>query len=127
MSMAQFRTRERANQPARVFLIDPATGNTTEDWLDIRSSLSDAFRQAKDRCMQDAAELTAEQDETRRREGVAEIKRRMYVALLAGWSFDEPFSEDAAYEFLREAPQVEDVITAVADSRERFFGDSSVT
>ena len=119
--MAKYQIRSRANTPSRVFLLDPETNEKTEDWLDIVSSLSDAFRLAKDAAMQEAGAMSAERDDAKRKDAIDQVKRQMQAALVAGWSFDKPCTPEAVAAFLLEAPQVAMMVVSVADDNARFF------
>lgn len=120
----RYKTRERAQKPSRVMLIDPATGKETEDWLEIRSSLSDEFLDARDSTMQEVQSLT-EPNPDKRKAAVKELQLKMKAALVAAWSFDEPFNERNVIEFLREAPQLQQMVLTVADDSARFFAKPS--
>lgn len=122
--MDKYKIRKQANVPSRVFLQDPATGAVTADYLDIRSSLSDEFTRAREEVMQRIQTLN-EPNPDKRKVAVAELQLDLKVALVAGWGFSEDFSEDAVREFLREAPQLQAMVTSVADDSARFFGTPS--
>lgn len=119
--MAKYQIRSRANTPQRIYLLDPATGEQTEDWLDIVSSLSDAFRSARDTAMQEAGAMSAERDDDKRKDGIESAKRTMQASLVTAWSFDKPCTPENVAEFLREAPQVAALVIRVADDNARFF------
>jgi hypothetical protein len=121
----RYKTRARANEGIRVQLIDPSTGKVGEDWIEVVSSLSDAFRDARDKALQDAGETAAMGDEVKRKEAMAEVKARMHASLVKAWSFEEACTPDSVREFLREAPQVSDAVTVAADDHRRFFGNGS--
>ena len=123
-NMERYKIHGQAQKPIRVHLHDPATGKQTEDWLDIRSSLSDAFSMARDETMQAVQEIV-EPNKDKRRALVAELQLGLKVALVAGWSFDEPFTEGNVRDWLREAPQVQQMIMSVADDSSAFFGKPS--
>lgn len=124
MSMDQFKTRAKAQTPTRVHLVDPATGELTDHWVEIHSSLSDVFLAAREAAMQEVS-LIASPVPAERKAQTAEIQLRMKSALLAGWSFEEEATEEAKMEFLREAPQVQLMVMSVADDHARFFGSAS--
>ena len=119
--MAKYQIRSRANVPQRIHLIDPATGEQTDDWLDIVSSLSDAFRKAHETALQEAGAMSAERDEAKRKDGIELAKRTMQSSLVAGWSFDSPCTPENVGAFLHEAPQIVAMIVNVADDNARFF------
>lgn len=125
MSMKQYMIRDKVQQPVRVNLIDPATGKQTEDWLDIRSSLSDEFTVAREDVQQRVGTIT-EPSKEKRLALVKELQLDLKVALVAGWSFEEAFNEDTVREFLRNAPQIQNMVMSVADDTASFFGPRSV-
>lgn len=126
MNIDFYRTRERAQATTRMNLFDPATGKRTDDYLEIRSSLSDEFLEQRDLVMQ-AAHAAASLDPAVRRKAAREGQLNLRVALVAGWSFDEEFNEDSVRSFLRDAPQLQDMILQTADDTARFFGQPSET
>jgi hypothetical protein len=117
----KYKTRTRANEGVKVKLLDPTTGLVGEDWIEVVSSLSDTFRDARDKALQEAGETSALGDEAKRKAAIAEVKAQMHAALVRTWSFDEPCTPEAVREFLREAPQVADAVVAAADDHRRFF------
>ena len=119
--MARYQVRGRANTPQRIHLFDPETNEQTDDWLDIVSSLSDAFRLARDRAMQESGALASERDDAKRKDALESIKRDMQASLVAAWSFDAPCTTANVSAFLIEAPQVAMMIVSVADDNARFF------
>jgi len=120
-SMDRYKTRDKANVPKRVFLYDPATKAKTEDWLDVRSSLSDDFREARDEAMQRASEIAQIANDGERKEALDDSLRAMYASLIAAWSFDKPCTEQNKKQFLLDAPQIRNMVMAVADDSEAFF------
>lgn len=123
-NLDKFRTRKQVQTPRKVFLLDPRTGKPTEDWLLIRSSLSDEFMMARDDTMQAVQEIV-EPNEEKRKKAVAELQLGLKVALVAGWSFEEKFTEGNVREWLRDAPQVQMLIMSVADDFAGFFAEPS--
>lgn len=124
MSIDKYKIRKQANVPTRVKLFDPTTEKMTEDWVDIRSSLSDEFLKARDSIMQEVQSLT-EPNKEKRKEKVAELQLGLKASLVAGWSFDLKASPENIIDFLREAPQVQMMIMSVADDSARFFSKPS--
>jgi hypothetical protein len=120
--LSKYKTRARANEGVRVQLVDPSTGKAGDDWVEVVSSLSDAFRDARDKALQDAGETAAMGDDAKRKEAMAEVRASMHASLVRAWSFDEPCTPENVREFLKEAPQVSDAVTVAADDHRRFFG-----
>lgn len=123
-SMAKFMIRKEANVPTMVNLIDPATGELTEDWIKIRSSLSDEFFAARERVNQEVQSIN-EPDKAKRAEIVAELQLSLKMSLVHSWSFEEKMDEANLRQFLRESPQVQELVMRVADDQQRFFGKPS--
>lgn len=123
-SMEKYKTRSKISNPVRQFILDPQTQELSADFLEIRSSLSDEFMDARDRSMQEVSEVE-ERDPVKRKAAVREIQLRMSAALVAGWSFAEPCTEENVVEFLREAPQIRNLVNSVADDSQRFFNRPS--
>ena len=121
--MSRYMIRDKAQKPRRVTLIDPATGKPTEDWIDVRSSLSDEFIEARDRAMGELSEF--EPNEEKRKAATKERQLRMKASLVAGWSFDQPATEQNIMEFLSEAPQIQQMLLNVADDSASFFSAPS--
>lgn len=124
MSIDKYKIRKQAQIPSRVKLFDPATNKETEDWMDIRSSLSDEFMEARDSIMQEVQSLT-EPNKDRRKKLVADLQLGLKASLVAAWSFDIPATRENVIEFLREAPQIQSMIMSVADDSARFFSKPS--
>jgi len=123
--MDKYRTRERANNPNRVFLFDPATGKKTEDWMDVVSSLSDRFRIAKDTAYQIAGDHAAIKDPKVRAERVYDSQVRMKASLVVAWSFPGPCNEDTVTALLKDAPQLQMLVVSAADDTQSFFSEPS--
>lgn len=124
MSMNRYKIRSQAQKPMKVFLVDPATGEHTEDWVEVRSSLSDEFMEARDAAMR-AVQGVVTPDKAQRKAEVGEIQLEMKSSLVAGWSFEEPCTKENIIEFLREAPQIQQMLLNVADDSARFFSKPS--
>lgn len=123
-----FKTRAKANEGVRVPLSTP-DGKKTEHWLQIRSIWSDEYQVARSELIRQAiedgkklAEAKPEEANTLRKE--ADRRRRAHAAasLVAGWSFDLEFSEEAVADFLLEAPQILAHVERIAEDSARFFG-----
>jgi len=120
-NMDKYKTRDRASKPIRVNLIDPGTGRPADDWIEVRSSLSDEFLTARDNAMQLAAEIGSIKDLEARKAQVKFNGLRMKAALVAGWSFEEECNEKNIIAFLQEAPQIQDLVISIADDNAAFF------
>ena len=123
-NMNKYKIRKQAQTPTKVPLFDPATGKETGDYLMIRSSLSDEFTAAREEALQSIQSMV-EPNKDKRKAAVAELQLELKAALVSGWSFDEPFTEENVVNFLREAPQIQAMVMSVADDSARFFGKPS--
>lgn len=127
MGMESFYTRERANEGRRLPLYTPQ-GGKTEHWLQVRHVWSDAFADANEVAMarlQDAV-LDAGGDTAVMAAAKREAQVALLAALVSAWSFDEPCTTEAVVQFLRNAPQIANVLDKFsADSRGFFDNDST--
>lgn len=123
-SMDKYKVRAQAQTPRKVYLRDPSTGKETEDFLEVLSSLSDEFLEARDEAMQEAGQI-ATKDVAERKKLVKDIQLRMRASIVSGWSFPEPCTKENVVEFLRESPTVQQLITAAADNHAAFFSKPS--
>lgn len=124
MKPTAFYTRERANQGERMPLALP-DGTPSESYLVIRGADSDAVRAAVDEFRRDLLRLSSVDDKAERAAGESQARIRLTSAMVAGWSFDEPFTDAALAELLREAPYIADAVQRFTEDRQRFFGNRS--
>lgn len=124
MRKEDFYTVPKANAGVKIPLTRE-DGKDTGHWLLVRGTDSEAFRKARfegARVIRDLPEDTSVEERAKVMDGV--ILDNL-VALVAGWSFDEPLAPDAVREFLTNAPQVANAIDSAAADRSRFFGIAS--
>ena len=120
--MDAFAIRQRANDGRRIALTLP-DGSPTEHWLQIRSRWSDAFRQARDDAMQQVARL-AQAGEAELDTALEQSTLAVRSALVSAWSFDEPCVTDNVQAFLREAPQIAELVDRAGADDPAFFGNA---
>lgn len=120
--MEQFAIRQRANDGRRVPLTLP-DGTPTEHWLQIRSRWSDAFRQAREEAMQEVARM-AQAGKAELEAALEQSLLAVRAALVSDWSFDEPCVSDNVRAFLREAPQVAELVDRAGADDQAFFGNA---
>lgn len=120
--MQQFFTREKANDGAKMPLQLP-DGTETKYWLLVRGIDSDAFRKANAAANQRLLHITEEEEKDPGKvEAIKEeCKLSLIVALIAGWSFDMPCTEENVASFLKEAPYIRDGVDRFAANRKLFF------
>lgn len=123
-----FKTRSKANEGVKVPLSTP-DGKKTEHWLQIRSIWSDEYQAARSELIRQAiedgkklAEAKPEEANTLRKEADRLRRAKAAASLVAGWSFDIEFSEEAVADFLLEAPQILAHVERIAEDGTRFFG-----
>jgi len=124
MSMKEFYTRSKANEGKKVPLSLP-DGSPSEHWLMVRGVDSDEFRRAEAKSKRKAIELAQIKDDKERQDAIEQEKLELIAVLVAGWSFPEECSRENVVEFLREAPQIGDMVDRIAVSRASFFGERS--
>ena len=123
-----FHTRARANEGVRLPLYAP-DGSPTEHWLQVRHVWSDAFQEANDVAVAEVSEavLAAQGDPAKIAAAKREAQIKLWTALVAAWSFDEPCTPEAVAAWLREAPQIGKVLDKFAVDSKRFFGNDSTS
>ena len=123
-----FHTRARANEGVRLPLYAP-DGSPTEHWLQVRHVWSDAFQEANDVAVAEVSEavLAAQGDPAKIAAAKREAQIKLWAALVAAWSFDEPCTPEAVAAWLREAPQIGKVLDKFAVDSKRFFGNDSTS
>lgn len=125
MSMERYHTKGRAEIPQRVYLMDPATWEVTEDYLDVISSLSDAFSEARDKALLAMSEGIYGLGAEERKKLSQECQLDMQAVLVVGWSFDKEFTHDNVREFLLNSRLALNAVLRVADDRKAFFSNPS--
>lgn len=124
--MQEFFTRQTANEGVQLPLYRP-DGTLSEHWLQVRGVDSDHFRRAEAKAKRKAVELAQIEDEQKRAEAVRETELECIAALVAGWSFEQEASLINVVNFLREAPQIADMVNRFAARRAEFFSKKSAS
>lgn len=124
--MADFFTRDLANEGIRIPLFDPY-GEKTEHWLQVRGIDSDEFRRADIAARRQAIKLAMIEDEAERAEEMAKQQRALIASLVADWSFkdEKPCTVENVAEFFLQAPQIMDAVDQLAAKRANFFAKRS--
>ena len=124
MGMDEFFTREIANEGRRVDLVHP-DGTPSEHWLQIRGMDADAFKIAETGAKREAVEISQIDDDKKRAVAIADVELKTIAALIADWSFDQKCTSKEVVKFLREAPQIAEMVNRYAARRSLFFGKES--
>lgn len=124
MSMQEFHTRKKANEGKKVPLYLP-DGTPSEHWLKIKGIDSDDFRKAEAAGKRQAIEIAKIEDVEERANAVRDTELTCIAALIADWSFEEECTSEKVVEFLREAPQIADMVNRYAARRADFFASGS--
>lgn len=122
--MDQFHTRTKSGEGVSVPLMLP-DGSPTEHWVKVRGVDSDEYRRADSRARRRAIDIAQEKDEAKREDMIEDTKLDVLAVLVADWSFDKPCTSEEVKAFLREAPQVADLVDKTAYKRALFFAKSS--
>lgn len=118
--MNEFHTRKVANEGVQVPLYRP-DGTLSDHWIKIRGIDSDYFRRSEAKAKRKAIELTLIDDEDERAEAVRDTELECIASLISAWSFPQVLTIAEAVKFLREAPQIADMINRFAARRAEFF------
>ena len=124
LNMKDFFTRDRANEGIELPLFAPGSNEKSGHWLRVRGVDSDEFRSAQvlsHRNLRDAFEDGKVPTEKFH----IDQKRLLVSSLVAGWSFDTPFTRENLIEFLTNAPQIEEAVNQIATRRNLFFKNGS--
>jgi hypothetical protein len=124
--MQEFFTRQTANEGVKLPLYRP-DGTLSEHWLQVRGVDSDHFRRAEAKGKRKAVELAQIEDEQKRADAVRETELECIAALVAGWSFEQEATLINVVNFLREAPQIADMVNRFAARRAEFFSKKSAS
>lgn len=122
--MKEFYTRQKANEGVKLPLFHP-DGTMSDHWFMVRGIDSDHFRRAESLAKRKAVELAQIEDPNERAEKVRDTELTCIAALVAGWSFEEECTTDNVVSFLREAPQIADMVNRYAARRAEFFSKKS--
>lgn len=122
--MDQFHTRAKSSEGVNVPLMLP-DGSPTEHWVKVRGVDSDEYRRADSRARRRAIDIAQEKDEAKREDMIEDTKLDVLSVLVADWSFDRPCTPEEVKAFLREAPQIADLVDKTAYKRALFFVKSS--
>lgn len=122
--MKEFFTRKVANEGVKLPLYYP-DGTVSDHWIMARGVDSDHFRQAEAMAKRQAIELSQIDDERERLAAMNELELDCIASLVAGWSFEEECTQGNVVNFLREAPQISDMINRFAAKRSEFFKKKS--
>ncbi|MFP5422645.1 MAG: phage tail assembly chaperone [Gammaproteobacteria bacterium] len=124
MKKEDFYTKPKADAGVKMPLT-LSDGTDSGHWLMVRGTDSDAFRKARFHGARAIRDLPEKMDEWDRAKGMDSVILDNLVSLVAGWSFEEPFTEEAVREFLTSAPHIADAVDRAASERSRFFGIAS--
>ncbi len=130
-TMDQFFTRANAEKGIKLPLLLP-DGTPTKEFVVIRGVDSDVFRNRETQTIRKTAEAMAELESQAKAEKTAvdadkrskvmdEIELELIAALVKEWSFDLECSQENVVAFLREAPQIRNMINHKAGARKDFF------
>lgn len=124
--MRQFFTREKAEAGLRLPLYFP-WGEPTGEWVQVRGAECAEYRRAKENFDRDVIEavIDAKGDPAKAVMPKLSISERQAVALIAGWSFEDPCTPEAVVNLLHEAPQIIDQVKRFAEDRRNFYKPAS--
>jgi hypothetical protein len=124
--MRQFFTRERAEAGQPLPLFYP-WGEPTGEWIQVRGADCAEYRRVKENFDRDVIEavIDAKGDPAKAVMPKLSILERQAVALIVGWSFEDPCTPEAVANLLYEAPQIIDQVKRFAEDRRNFYKPAS--
>jgi len=121
LTMEAFFTRERANEGIE-FPLDYPDGRPSPFRLKIRGVDSDAFKAAKADSRRRLLEIAQRNNKVEIDAIDADAEHvRLISTLVVGWTFPQPFTPDAVFKFLKEAPQIVEQIDRISARRGLFM------
>lgn len=127
MGMREWKSRERANEGARMDVIAP-DGKHHGDWMQVRHVWSDAFKRAEEAAQRAAAEAVmgeAKPDKEALAAMQAASRLDILAALVIAWSEPDDCTVEAVRALLEVEPGIADQLDAFAVKRAHFFGSES--
>lgn len=124
--MEEFFIRDAQNEGINVPLMKP-DGTPSTHSLVLYGHFSDVFQKARREILAAApAQFKKLKGQQEKRDELLEENRLLLTAaLVKGWSFSKPCSTRQKVEFLRNAPQIADMIDRVAGDQSLFTKESS--
>jgi len=123
--LTDFHTREVANEGIKLPLSLP-DGKKTEHYLIIRGIDSDEFRRANIKQQRELMNLSQLSDEEREHK-LEHSQTELVASLVAGWSFVDEFNQENLINWLKNAPQIADMIDRIASQRGLFIKKKPVS
>lgn len=116
--MHAFHSRAKSST-SRKFILSTPEGDKTEEHLLVVGYYSDSFVKARAEFREKVVENASSANPEK---GFTETHKAELVAkAVVGWSFDEPFTEAALLEFLKECPHIVDDLDSFIYDRKSFF------
>lgn len=127
MGMRDWKSRERANEGARMDVLAP-DGKHHGDWMQVRHVWSDAFKRAEEAAQRAAAEAVmgeAKPDKEALAAMQASSRLDILASLVADWSESDECTFENVRALLDNEPGIADQLDKFAVDRQRFFGSES--
>lgn len=125
-SIEDYKTAKRAQNAVQMFLTLP-DGTKTTDYLLVVGTESSEFRSAKYAQEQRAFEISKMESMEQRMDAVEDARINVLASCVKGWSFDVPFTPEAAKDLLKGAPYLTDAVDVFISRRAHFFAKPSTT
>ena len=135
----RFLTRQKANAGVQMPLLDPTTGQETDQWILIIGRDSDAARRYELEEQRELRRRYADVNSKDKRamaeigdaidEELPERTRKQIASFVADWSWkdEDPCTQENVIAFLKDAPQIADAIDTFVSNRVLFFGRAAKT
>lgn len=121
MKLADLFTRQTANETRNMPLELPDGSVSTDFYLEVLSTESDAFRRAETKAKRRAVEAAAIKNEDASADFQAEVEIEMLAAMVVGWNLDEEFTLEGVKELLRESNGNKERLSRFTATRSHWF------
>lgn len=130
MKLSDLFTRPTATEAQPMYLELPDGSISTEYYLEVISTESDAFRRAETTAKRKALEVSQLDGDDELADAQFEVEIQMLSSVVVGWNLDEIFSKEGVIQLLRESHGNKERLSRFSCNRSNFFQkkqDSSST
>lgn len=135
LSISAFDIRQQSEDGIKISLVDPRTGEPTDEWLKVRGDDSEAYKLAQANYNADRLEFIRDKkNKGNVKAGLkfdTESERKLVASLVSDWSLtdddgkDIPCTPENVQDLFYRAPQIQDQVSQVAGDRRNFSSPSS--
>lgn len=129
-SIEDFSIRDVTEEGVKINLVDPATGETTDEWLQVRGDDSEVYRLALARYNRERLDFMREkgksEDDEAKLKFESAAERKLIASLVADWSLKDkegeeiPCNLESVCDLFYKAPQIKEQVDQFAGNRANF-------